>query len=107
MPTPGSTCGTVPPTATYRLATAEPSQPVSGSLMMTEYVAQTGFIGRSLAPGFRIRPREYDLPAAARVHDREALLKLGEGQAVGDHRRDVQPTLEHYGHLVPGLVHLA
>ena len=47
------------------------------------------------------------LPDSPELHGVEALLEVLEAVAVGDHRGDVQARLEHDGHLVPGLVHLA
>ena len=50
---------------------------------------------------------EDDLAALAAGGDREGLLEVAVGEAVRDHRRDVEARLEHHRHLVPGLVHLA
>src|SRR6266511_856455 len=57
--------------------------------------------------GIPLLPAQDHLPRAAGADGVEALLELLVGEAVGDHRGDVQPALDHDRHLVPGLVHLA
>ena len=52
-------------------------------------------------------PVEDDLPALAGAHEVEAALEFGEGHAVGNDGRDVEPALDHGRHLVPGVVHFA
>ena len=61
--------------------------------------------------GQRVRtsqaPVQQHLAAVARAGRLEGGLVVGEGEAVGDGRADVQARLQHHAHLVPGLVHLA
>ena len=52
-------------------------------------------------------PVHDDLAGVALAGRGEGGLELAEAEAMGDGRSDVQPGLEHDGHLVPGLVHLA
>src|SRR5512144_2547148 len=51
-------------------------------------------------------PLHDDLARFAGARGGERGFVLAEREAVGDRRADVQPRLEHHGHLVPGLVHL-
>src|SRR4029450_6818680 len=68
-------------------------------------------LGCSPTGGASARPVEDDLAALPRAHGLEPpglarLVVLGGGEAVGPHRRHVEPALEHGHHLVPGLEHL-
>ena len=51
-------------------------------------------------------PIEDDFPTIALSHRRKTLLEFGEGKAMGDHGGNIQATLDHHGHFIPGLIHL-
>src|SRR6476661_8188166 len=52
-------------------------------------------------------PVEHDLSALPREHRRERVLVTLGGIVMGDDRREVEATLQHRDHLVPGLEHFA
>src|SRR5512132_142452 len=52
-------------------------------------------------------PVQDDLAALTGAHDVERLRELFGRKAMRDHRRDVEPALQHRAHAVPGLEHLA
>src|ERR1700691_4086865 len=52
-------------------------------------------------------PVEDDLPRLPGDHRFKALFKILVREAMSDDRRDVHARLQHHGHLVPRLVHLA
>src|SRR6202162_4748071 len=54
-----------------------------------------------------LAPIEDALAGVARFHQLDRVAKFSKGKAVGDDRRDVEATLDHRGHFVPGFVHLA
>lgn len=54
-----------------------------------------------------VAPVEDDLAGVSGTHGVEALLVVAPVKAVGDDPGDVEAALQHDGHLVPGLVHLA
>src|SRR3569833_2015735 len=41
------------------------------------------------------------------AHDVKAFLEIGVVEAMGNNRADIEPTLQHDSHLVPGFVHFA
>jgi hypothetical protein len=70
------------------------------SATSTSRVATCGRATPSPRPGHgvcgpRDLPLQDHLPGLASLHDLEGLLELVDGPAVGDHRRDVQPALQH------------
>src|SRR5580692_10200101 len=62
---------------------------------------------RAPARKLAFMPGQDDLAGLARFHCGEAFLEVAKIVAMGDHGADVEPRLEHHGHLVPGFVHLA
>src|SRR5581483_3556312 len=52
-------------------------------------------------------PVQNHLARTAGHHGLEATLEFCVVEAVGDHRTDIEPGLQHDCHLVPCLVHLA
>ncbi len=52
-------------------------------------------------------PVQDDFTGLAGLHGFEAFGEFGVVQAVSDYGADIESALQHYGHLIPGLVHFA
>ena len=55
----------------------------------------------------KCRPIQDHLAGLPGIHDLEPFAIVVDSEAMGDDRPDVEPALQHAGHLVPGLEHLA
>src|SRR5262245_66636459 len=54
-----------------------------------------------------LSPGQDDLAAVARQHHVEAFLKILPAEAMRHDRGNIEPRLQHHGHVIPRLVHLA
>ena len=63
--------------------------------------------GLSFAGGLGCAPVEHDLSGVPRFHQLDRFFELRVRKAVRDDRRNVEAALDHRGHLIPGLIHLA
>ena len=50
-------------------------------------------------------PLQDHFPGLSGHHRGKALFKFGVVQTMGDHRTDIQATLQHDGHLLPRFIH--
>src|SRR5271170_7250455 len=53
-----------------------------------------------------IAPVENHLPRVPRAHRSKSVFIVPPVHPVRNDARNIQPTLKHHGHLVPGLIHL-
>ena len=51
-------------------------------------------------------PVEDDFSRKSGIHHFKSLLELIDGETVSDHRGNIETTLEHAAHFIPGFEHL-